>query len=1058
MKQIPLLCALFILFSARLTAQDFMMQGWYWDYPKTASNPTANWADTIKNKAAQLSNAGFTHMWLPPLSNSSSGNFSNGYNPRDLYDLGEYSGPTGFGTRQGVDECIAALNANGIDAVADVVYNHRDGGLPEVNPAVEGWIENYTCTKKNSGDAPYPSDRFQCIIPLGGASLNGAGTYYFKIASASKHPDFYGSKYKIYMWTSVAGFQNQPPLIEQEPNGGSDCGQASNPTFLQLGRDMEAFIDNVGSCGGSCGVDEFGLTLAPGQFNPAGDTLRIVLTNVNSGYTDHFIYSIWSVARNQDIQSEMRYLTYTNFNPMPSGRGGMDWSYFRPNGNPTQLNGDLDFMWFFYDYDQTEQKLRDSLSVWTEWLWDDVGIRGLRLDAVKHFPPSYVGELMNRMHAAGRTPNMVVGEFFDGNPGLLNNWITQVYANMNPAAANAIKVRLFDFNLRQALKDACDAFGYDVRNVFNSGMVRAAGSSPFNVVTFANNHDYRDPGQPIQNSPMLAYAYILTNNQVGLPCVYYPDYYGTPIPNTPTINMKPQIDKLMKVHKQSIFGATGIDYLSRFSTPYAQSFGGGFPNTTLVYQLGGTPSGKNVVVAINFAGGTDTLKLDQGVNTSGGAFTLSQGDTLMDVLKRSKFPYARVDFLNRIYIQLPPRDYSVWVACNIPLAPVVLANQSICAGSLLPAPLAVQGIAGYSYRWYGAATGEASLIAEGTNTYTPTLPLPPGVYEYWVEAVNQQGCYSLTRTKVTLTVYPSPTLSVAFVGNATCFGSNNGQATLTADNGTQPYNYLWSDGLNTNSATRLNIPAGSYTVTVSDVNACSATTTLSIAQPPFITNPVTVRAKVLLQAPYNTSGGLMSTQLLLNGYLPTAQPYNTAPWNYAGNECVQTLPPGTVDWVLVEVRSAANNNTIIARRAALLRNDGVITDLSGAEGVAFGSLTSGNTYFISVKHRNHVGLLSASPVALPNTTTYDLTNAANINQFAGQAALLNPGVYGMYAGDVNGNGVVTYADFNVFIATIPGMGGNYQRADTNLDGNVDITDFNWYRTNAGVTGINQVRQ
>lgn len=1042
----------FLLLLPPLAAQDFMMQGWYWDYPKTASG--YNWADTLTNKAAELGNAGFTQMWLPPLSNTSSGSFSNGYNPRDLYDLGEFSGPTGFGTRADVDDCIAALNANGIIPIADVVYNHRDGGLPEINPAVEGWIENYNCTKKNAGDNPFPSDRFQCILPLGGSSLNGAGTYYLKIASASKHPDFYGKTYTLYTWTSQVGYQGQPPLNESEPNGGSDCGTAGNANSISLGRDMVATIDNVGSCGGACGVDEFELIINPADFNPAGDTLRIVMYNNNGNYSDHFIYSIWSVSRNADVQNELKYLTYTNFTNMESGRGGMDWSYFKPNGNPTQLNGDLDWLWFFYDYDQSEQKLRDTLTTWTDWLWDDVGIRGLRMDAVKHFPASYVGQLMNHLYATNRIPPMVVGEFYDGNPSLLVNWVNQVIANMNPATQSAIKVRLFDFALRQSLKDACDAFGYDARNVFNSGMVRAAGASPFNVVTFAGNHDFRDAGQAIQNTPMLAYAYLLTNNQLGLPCVYYPDYYGSPVPNAPNQYLKPQIDKLIKIHRQSIFGSTTTDNLSRFSTPYAQSFGGGYASTTLMYQLGGTPSGKDVVVAINFAGGTDTLKLDQGVNTSGGAYHLAIGDTLMDVLKRSKYPYAIVDFLGRIYVQIPPRSYSVWVECSIP-APPVAQNQSICLGSAIPA-LSVTNTNGFTYRWYGTATGENSLITETGNTYLPATPTMPGTYTYWVEAVNPQGCYSLTRTAVTLTVHPVPDVLPGSITNVSCAGANTGQATLSATGGTPAYNYLWSDGLNTSNPTRNNMAAGNYTVTVSDANSCTDATPVSITQPPFINNGVLVKLKVYLQGAY-TGSGLMSTHLATNNYLPHSQPFGSGTiWNYPGTECINTIPSNVVDWVLVEVRSSSNSANIVERRAALLRNDGIIIDLNGQPGVAFGTLSPGGMYFISVKHRNHIGLLSADPLSLPNATTLDLSVAANISNSNTQAAALGGGILGMLAGDLYGNGIINYFDYAVYIITPPGV-NNYINADANLDGNLDNTDFNWYKTNAGAIGINQIR-
>src|ERR1039458_286164 len=100
---------LFILLALILVeksySQDFLLQGWYWDYPKTTSG--ALWADTIRLKAAELKNAGFTYVWLPPLSRASSGSYSNGYDPKDLYDLGNNTlGPTGFGSRTNLDNLI----------------------------------------------------------------------------------------------------------------------------------------------------------------------------------------------------------------------------------------------------------------------------------------------------------------------------------------------------------------------------------------------------------------------------------------------------------------------------------------------------------------------------------------------------------------------------------------------------------------------------------------------------------------------------------------------------------------------------------------------------------------------------------------------------------------------------------------------------------------------------------------------------------------------------------------------------------------------------------------
>jgi hypothetical protein len=163
----------FVCFLAQnMFAQDLLMQGWYWDYPKTSQGYL--WADTVKNKAMDMSNAAFTYVWLPPLSRASSvpNNSSNGYDIKDLFDLGEFGlGATGFGTRQNLNQTIATFNAWNLKTTADVIYNHRDGGKAEDNPAVEGWIENYPGPPSN---CPYPSDRFRCYLPIGGNTGNAS--------------------------------------------------------------------------------------------------------------------------------------------------------------------------------------------------------------------------------------------------------------------------------------------------------------------------------------------------------------------------------------------------------------------------------------------------------------------------------------------------------------------------------------------------------------------------------------------------------------------------------------------------------------------------------------------------------------------------------------------------------------------------------------------------------------------------------------------------------------------------------------------------------------------
>ncbi|RMG84464.1 MAG: T9SS C-terminal target domain-containing protein, partial [Bacteroidetes bacterium] len=473
---------------------------------------------------------------------------------------------------------------------------------------------------------------------------------------------FFGKAYKVYMETGTVGWQNLSDMSESEPNGGGDCGEPNNT--ITLGRNWLANVDGSG-----CLTDEFHLSLSASDFNAAGDTLFIYLSNLNGDYSDHRIYGIWSASAGADIVSQLKYQTYTDFTNMPSGQGSMNFENFKPNtGNAatTWLTGDWDWLWFFYDYDQSVVSTQNALNSWVEWLWTNVGIRGYRMDAVKHFDYAYTGDLYDYLHGQGIDPGMVVGEFFDTNAGTLKAWIDNVQANMNAATKSAINVRAFDFSLRAALKEACDNAFYDVRNVFNAGIVDAAGGSGFNVITFLNNHDYRDAGQPIQNDPILGYAYILTNNQIGIPCVFYPEYFGTTVPNYPTVNLQAQIDALIAAHKTYIFGATHREYLSRIGTPFSNSYTSGNPDETLFFQLHGGVGGKEVLVCINFS--DNALNMTHQINSDldgDGNDNFPVGQTFSEVFSYSSTPTLTANSNYEVNIQLPAKSYSVWVEGSV---------------------------------------------------------------------------------------------------------------------------------------------------------------------------------------------------------------------------------------------------------------------------------------------------------------------------------------------------------------------------------------------------------
>jgi len=213
-------------------------------------------------------------------------------------------------------------------------------------------------------------------------------------------------------------------------------------------------------------------------------------------------------------------------------------------------------------------------------------------------------------------------------------------------------------------------------------------------------------------------------------------------------------------------------------------------------------------------------------------------------------------------------------------------------------------------------------------------------------------------------------------------------------------------------------------------------TALSLARG---TNP-----RLFLQSAWAGSNN-MNTTLNNLGYLPLAQPYNVAPWNYAGTEVLDSIPPGMVDWILVELRDMTNGSTIIQRRAAILMNDGRVLDTDGNEEVAFDST---GMYYVAIDHRNHMPLMSANPLSIPDTTPFDFTVATNLYGGAASAYQLTPGVYGMITGDISKNGILTYS----------GPGNDRQLISTRLfieTGStfLTVTTAGYFREDLNMNGI-----
>ena len=85
-----------------------------------------------------MAQAGFTALWLPP-ANKAANWESMDYDPYDYYDLGEFDQkggvPTWFGSKTELFDLIGSAHGLGLQAYADLVFNHNSGGdAQELNP------------------------------------------------------------------------------------------------------------------------------------------------------------------------------------------------------------------------------------------------------------------------------------------------------------------------------------------------------------------------------------------------------------------------------------------------------------------------------------------------------------------------------------------------------------------------------------------------------------------------------------------------------------------------------------------------------------------------------------------------------------------------------------------------------------------------------------------------------------------------------------------------------------------------------------------------------------
>jgi len=372
--------------------------------------------------------------------------------------------------------------------------------------------------------------------------------------------------------------------------------------------------------------------------------------------------------------------------------------------------------------------------------------------------------------------------------------------------------------------------------------------------------------------------------------------------------------------------------------------------------------------------------------------------------------------------------------------PVITATPiSICAGNAVTFNGSNSSNVAGGLTW-NFVNGGSPTSASGTGPHVVTYATP-GNYTAILNGTDVGGC-SKTES-VIITVTASPQTTILSQTNVACFGESTGAININVSGGTAAYNYNWGSGVN--SEDRTGIPAGSYTVTVTDANLCTSTISATITEPASalssnINNVINATCTQGAAIDINVGGGTAPYTYLWSNGSTDQDISNLGGGSYSltvtdANACTNVVGPVNITGV-----SALLINNVSTTNAYCGVNSGTINlDVTGgtapynyswsnAASIEDLSGLSGGSYSLTVTDANactqtvsNIIINGSSAVSISVNSTNELcgqtgTGSVNINVNGGTSAYS----YLWNNGDSNqnitsaaaGNYTVTVTDIN----------------------------------------------
>lgn len=244
---------------------------------------------------------------------------------------------------------------------------------------------------------------------------------------------------------------------------------------------------------------------------------------------------------------------------------------------------------------------------------------------------------------------------------------------------------------------------------------------------------------------------------------------------------------------------------------------------------------------------------------------------------------------------------------------------------------------------FGGNNGVVNVASSGGTAPYSIVPTPSGLVAgtYTFVVTDANGCVDSCTATITEPALLEVTCSST---NSTCYEAHNATGSVSTTGGTLPYSYLWSNGSTTDNI--MGLMPGTYTVTVTDANGCTALCSITVTQP----------AELI----YKIIGSVNPTSSLPNsGSITTSTVGGTLPLSYMWNDGATTadrtgIPGGSYTATVTDANGCTSEITIelsyecgltvvnqLVQQASCYQDNGIMTAIpSGGTSYTYQWLTT----------------------------------------------------------------------------------------------------------------------